>query len=244
MIIDIVTLFPNMFEGFLNESIIKRAINDDKVSINIINLRNYSTNKHNQVDDTPYGGGSGMVLMVEPVYNCLNNLKKDDTITIMLTPQGKIYNQEKASSYSKYNHIILLCGHYEGFDDRIRDYVDIEISLGDFVLTGGETAAMVITDSIIRLLDDVITKESHLNDSHSNWMLEHPHYTKPRVFDNKEVPSVLISGNHKLIEEFRIKESLKRTYLRRKDLLEKRKLSEFEENCLKEIKKDASKGNK
>ncbi len=225
MRIDIVTLFPSMFEGFLHESIIKRAIEQSAVQINIINLRDYSDNKHKKVDDSPYGGGAGMVLQVEPVYRCIEDLKESDTKVVMMTPQGYVYNQTFAQSFTTIEHIIILCGHYEGFDERIRKYVDLEISIGDFVLTGGEIPAMIVCDSVIRLLDGVIESDSHSDDSHSNWMLEHPHYTKPREFMGEEVPDVLLSGNHKLIEDYRKRESIRRTYLRRPDLLEKRELS-------------------
>ncbi len=225
MKIDIVSLFPTMFEGFLHESIIKRAIEQELVEINIVNLRNYSDNKHNKVDDTPYGGGAGMVLQVEPVYKCIEDLKTEDSKVIMMTPQGYVYNQTFAKSFTTITHMIILCGHYEGFDERIRNYVDLEISIGDFVLTGGEVPAMLVCDSVIRLLEGVIETDSHLDDSHSNWMLEHPHYTKPRVFMDQEVPEVLLSGNHKLIEDYRKRESVRRTYLRRPDLLEKKELS-------------------
>ncbi len=225
MKIDIVSLFPTMFEGFLHESIVKRAIEHGLVEINIINLRNYSDNKHNKVDDTPYGGGAGMVLQVEPVYKCLEDRKTVNSKVIMMTPQGYVYNQNFAKSFTTIEHMIILCGHYEGFDERIRSYVDLEISIGDFVLTGGEVPAMLVCDSVIRLLDGVIEADSHLDDSHSNWMLEHPHYTKPRMFMGQEVPEVLLSGNHKLIDDYRKRESMRRTYLRRPDLLEKKELS-------------------
>lgn len=238
MIIDIVTLFPNMFTGFINESIIKRAIDIEAVKINIVNLRDYTLDKHNKVDDTPYGGGAGMVLMCQPVFDCIKALKKEDSLVIMTTPQGKVYNQGIARDLSMYKHLIILCGHYEGYDERIRSIVDLEISIGDFVLTGGEVASMAITDSIVRLLDYVIDTESHMNDSHSNWLLEHPHYTKPRVYEGLEVPEVLLSGNHANIDAWRVKESLRRTYLRRPDLLEKRVLNDKEKKMLEDIKKE------
>lgn len=238
MKIDIITLFPGMFEGFINESIIKRAREINAVEINIVNLRDYTLDKHNKVDDTPYGGGAGMVLMCQPVFDCIKALRKENSLVIMMTPQGKVYNQQMAYSLKLQEHIIILCGHYEGFDERIRSIVDLEVSIGDFVLTGGETAAMVITDSVVRLLDYVIDIESHANDSHSNWMLEHPHYTKPREYEGMKVPDVLLNGNHKEMNEWKIKESIRRTYERRPDLLEKRELTKQELKFLEEIKNE------
>ena len=238
MKIDIITLFPNMFTGFINESIIKRAIENNLVEINIVNLRDYTLDKHLKVDDTPYGGGNGMVLACQPVFDCIRTLRKEDSLVIMMTPQGEVYSQSKANELALKNHLIFLCGHYEGFDDRIRSIVDIEISIGDFVLTGGELASMVISDSIIRLLDGVISTDSHEYDSHQNWLLEHPHYTKPREYDGMKVPDVLMNGNHKEIDKWRMKESLRRTYLRRPDLLEKRQLTKVEEKLLLEVKEE------
>lgn len=219
MKIDILTLFPNMFTGFINESIIKRAIDKNIVEINIINLRDYSTHKHNQVDDTPYGGGAGMVLMVDVVYNAISSLKNKDTVVIMMTPDGVVFNQKKAYEYKNFKHIILLCGHYEGFDDRIRLLVDIELSIGDYVLTGGEIPSMVVTDSIVRLLNGAITEESSENESFNNNLLDYPVYTRPREFMGMEVPSVLLSGNHQEIAKWRYEQALKRTRKRRPDLL-------------------------
>lgn len=238
MKIDIITLFPKMFDGFISESIIKRAIDIKAVEINIINLRDYTLDKHNKVDDTPYGGGAGMVLMCQPVFDCIKALRKENSLVIMMTPQGSVYNQKMAYSLSMKEHLIILCGHYEGFDERIRSIVDLEISIGDYVLTGGEVASMVITDSVVRLLNYVIDIESHANDSHSNWMLEHPHYTKPREYEGMKVPDVLLNGNHKEMNEWKLKESLKRTYQRRPDLLEKRELTNQEIKILEEIKKE------
>lgn len=222
MKIDILTLFPSMFENFLTESIISRAIKEKKVVINIHNIRDYSLDKHKRVDDYPIGGGEGMVLMIEPIYRALNALKKENTLTIMMTPQGTTYNQKKAYELSKYEHIILLCGHYEGFDERIRSLVDMEISIGDFVLTGGELPSMIITDSIVRLLDGVIEEESHLNDSFNNNLLDYPVYTKPNDFMGMKVPEILLSGHHENINKWRLEQSIKKTSERRPDLLEKR----------------------
>lgn len=227
-----------MFSGFTHESIIKRAIENGYVEVNIVNLRDYTLDKHLKVDDTPYGGGNGMVLACQPVFDCIKALRSDDSLVIMMTPQGQVYNQQMANSLAKKNHLILLCGHYEGFDERIRSIVDMEVSIGDFVMTGGELASMVISDSIIRLLDGVIANDSHEFDSHQNWLLEHPHYTKPREYEGMAVPDVLLNGNHKEIENWRLKESLRRTLERRPDLLEKRELSANEIKILKEIKEE------
>ena len=223
MRIDVLTLFPKMFEGFTKESLLGKAIDNKIVDINIINFRDFSTNKHHKVDDSPYGGGAGMVLSVEPVYNALISIDGyQEALKILVTPQGVTFNQEKAYELSTLDHIIILCGHYEGYDERIRDHFDLEISIGDYVLTGGEVAAMVLIDSITRLIPNVINKdESHLFDSFNDNLLEHPHYTRPSEFMGKKVPEVLISGNHKLIKEWRKNESIKRTKERRMDLYKK-----------------------
>ena len=223
MKIDILTLFPSMFDGFLSNSIIKRAIDSKSVEINIINFRDYSLDPHHKVDDTPFGGGAGMVLMVQPIYDAVMDLKTEDSKVILLTPDGVPYNQKSAYELKKYKHLIIICGHYEGFDDRIRSVVDLEISIGDYVLTGGEIPAMVITDSVVRLIDGVIVEESHINDSFNpnTNLLDYPTYTKPKEFKGMVVPEVLLNGNHKEIEEYRLKESIKKTQDRRPDLLDK-----------------------
>lgn len=221
MKIDILTLFPNMFETIFKESIINRAIEENKVEINIHDFRTYSTDPHHKVDDTPYGGGNGMVLTCQPIFDCTEALKTSNTKVILLTPDGAPYKQQTAYNLAKEDHIILVCGHYEGFDDRIRTICDLEISIGDYVLTGGELASMVVTDSVVRLLPGVIEEGSHINDSFNNNLLDYPTYTKPRVFRGLEVPEVLLSGDHKKIEEYRRQESLKKTREKRPDLLEK-----------------------
>lgn len=221
MRIDILTLFPNMYNSIFEESIIKRAKENNLVEINIYNFRDYSKDLHNKVDDTPYGGGSGMVLMCQPIFDCVNDIRDKDTKIILLTPDGVSYKQDLAYDLSKEKHLILICGHYEGFDERIRSIVDLEISIGDYVLTGGEIPSMVLVDSIVRLLPDVIDKDSHLNDSFNDSLLDYPTYTKPRVYEGMEVPEVLLSGNHKKIAEWRINEQIEKTRLRRPDLLEK-----------------------
>lgn len=223
MKIDILTLFPNMFEGVFSSSIIKRAIENKLVDIKLHNFRDYTDDPHNKVDDTPYGGGAGMVLMAQPIYDCVESLKDDDSFVILLTPSGVTYKQKIAYDLSKKKHLIIICGHYEGFDERIRALADLEISIGDYVLTGGEIPAMVLTDSITRLIPGVINEQSHIEDSfNENYLLDYPTYTKPRNFRGMEVPEVLISGDHKKIDEYRYQESLKRTKELRPDLLEKR----------------------
>lgn len=221
MKIDIVTLFPEMYQGFLTESIIKRAISSKLVEVHIHNFRDYSKDPHHKVDDTPYGGGHGMVLMCQPIFDCIESLRTKDSKVIMLTPDGIPYHQQMAYDLSKEKHLILLCGHYEGFDERIRSIVDLEVSIGDYILTGGELASMVVADSIIRLIPGVIEEESHINESFHNNLLDYPTYTKPREFRGMMVPEVLLNGNHKDILEFRQRMSYNRTKERRPDLLEK-----------------------
>lgn len=220
MKIDILTLFPNMFNGVFLESIIKRAIDDKKVSINLVNFRDYTNDPHNKVDDTPYGGGAGMVLMAQPIFDCVKSLKTSNSKVILLSPSGKPYKQKMAYDLSQEKHLIFICGHYEGFDERIKSICDMEISIGDYVLTGGEIPAMVLVDSIVRLLPGVITSESHLNDSFNDNLLDYPTYTKPRVYEGMEVPEVLLSGDHKKISEYREKERLRITKENRPDLLD------------------------
>ena len=216
---DILTLFHNMFNNFLTESIIKRAINNKKVTVNIHNIRDYSKDIHKRVDDYPFGGGEGMVLMPQPIFDAVNDLKKEDSYVILMTPQGIKYNQKKAYELSLKQHLIIICGHYEGFDERIRTLADLELSIGDYILTGGELACQVVTDSIIRLIDGVINKESHLNDSFNNNLLDYPVYTKPVDYKGMKVPDILLSGHHENINKWRYEQSLKRTKERRPDLL-------------------------
>lgn len=219
MTIDVLTLFPEMFTGVISSSIIKRAIDDKKVMINLHNFRDFSKDIHHKVDDTPYGGGCGMILACQPIFDCVNSLRRENSKVILLTPDGTVYNQKIAGSLSKEEHLILICGHYEGFDERIRSICDMELSIGDYVLTGGEVPAMVLIDSVTRLLDGVINKESYENDSFYQGLLDYPQYTKPRVYNGLEVPEVLLSGNHQKIAEFRKVQALERTKLRRPDLL-------------------------
>jgi tRNA (guanine37-N1)-methyltransferase len=209
-----------MFEGFISESIMARAIQNNIVEINLIDFREFSHSKHKKVDDYPFGGGAGMVLQVQPVVDALRSIEGyDEALKIMVSPQGTVFKQSVAYELSNKNHIIILCGHYEGYDERIRKYFDLEMSIGDYVLTGGELAAMVLVDAVTRVIPDVINKsESHENDSFNNSLLEHPHYTRPREFEGESVPEVLLNGNHKLIDEWRLNQSLKKTKNIRKDL--------------------------
>lgn len=213
MKIDILTLFPDMFTGFLNESIIKRAIEKELIEIKVHNIRDYSPFKNKQVDDYSYGGGAGMVLMCEPIFSALDDLKTADSEVIMLTPSGNLFTQKVAQEFSKKKHLILLCGHYEGFDERIKTVVDREISIGEFVLTGGEVPAMVITDAITRLIPGVINQESLENETFNDDFVDYPVYTKPAVFRGLAVPEVLLSGHHANIKAWREKERQRLTKL-------------------------------
>lgn len=237
MKIDILTLFPEMFSNFLEASIIGRAIDNNIVSINCINIRDFSKDKHKRVDDYPFGGGAGMVMRPEPIYDAISSVKDEKSKIIFLSPKGKTYNQEIANKLSLEKHIILLCGHYEGIDNRvIENYIDEEISIGDYVLTGGEVAAMTVVDSIVRLLPGVLNnQESFKDESHFDGLLEYPQYTRPRIFNDIEVPGVLLSGNHKEIDRWRRYESLKVTYERRPDLIESKSLDKEQHEMLRDI---------
>ena len=219
MKIDILTLFPHMFDGFLTESIMKRAIEKGKVEINIIDIRNYTPYKNNQVDDYQFGGGGGMIMMCEPVFNAVESIKTKDSHVILLTPRGKTYNEKKAYELKDKKHLIIICGHYEGFDERIYTLADELISIGDIILTGGELPSMMITDSVVRLIDGVITSTSLEFESFNDNLLDYPVYTKPRNFRGMEVPEVLVNGNHKLINEYRESERRRITKEYRDDLL-------------------------
>lgn len=235
----ILTLFPEMIENGLNHSIIKRALKKEIISINAIDIRNFSENKHKKVDDYAYGGGAGMIMKPEPIFKAFlslkNNIKKDKARILYMTPQGKPFNQKMAEEFSKEDDLIILCGHYEGIDERvIEEIVTDEISIGDFILTGGEIPAMAIIDSISRLIPDVLGKEeSFINESFSENLLEYPNYTRPFSFNGKEVPSVLISGNHKKIADWKREQSLIRTYKKRPDLLKSANLTKKEKTFLK-----------
>lgn len=215
MKIDILTLFPDMFYGFLNDSIIKRARERGLIDIEVHNFRDYSPFKNKQVDDYSYGGGAGMVLMCEPIFRAIEALRKDDTMVVMMTPSGDKFNQSIAYDFSKNKHIILLCGHYEGFDERIKTIVDKEISIGDFVLTGGEVPAMAIVDAVTRLIPGVINEESLTNETFNDDLVDFPVYTKPAEFRDMKVPDVLLSGHHKNIDKWRQEERIRLTNLRK-----------------------------
>lgn len=237
MKIDILSLFPEMYDGFLETSIIKRARKDGIVEIAIHNFREFALDRHKSVDDTPYGGGQGMLLKPQPLIDCLKSLDLDDATILLMSPQGQRYDQKHAERLAKEDHLVIICGHYEGFDERIRDYVDEEISIGDYVLTGGELASMVITDSVTRLLEGTIRQSSHEDDSFSSGLLEYPQYTHPYEYDGSKVPDVLLSGHHEKIRQWRLRESLRRTLLKRPDLLADRELTEEEAEILEELKK-------
>lgn len=222
MKIDVLSLFPEMYDGILNSSIIKRAIAKKLITINVHNFRDYSLSPHKKVDDYPFGGGEGMVLMPQPIFDAVDAIKTPDSYIILMTPKGIPYKQSIAYDLSLKKHIIIICGHYEGFDERIRSLADLEVSIGDYILTGGEIPSMVLIDSITRLVDGVIEKESHEKESFNNNLLDYPVYTKPVNFRGMEVPSVLLSGHHKNIENYRYEKQLEMTKTRRPDLLEKR----------------------
>lgn len=244
MQIDILTLFPEMFSGVFGQSILQKAAEKSVVNYNVVNFREFADNKHSTVDDYPYGGGAGMVLKPQPIFDAVASLREKanskNPRVILLCPQGERYEQRKAEELAKEDHLIFICGHYEGYDERIREHVVTdEISIGDYVLTGGELGAMVVVDSVVRLLPEVLgNQESHMKDSFSTGLLEHPHYTRPADFRGMKVPDVLLSGNHKFIEEWRNKEALRRTLIRRPDLLEKIELTNEQEKWLKEVKKE------
>lgn len=210
-----------MFASVLKESILGRAIEKKQVEIKIHNIRDFSLDPHKKVDDYGFGGGKGMVLMPQPIYDAIESVRTKDSLVIMMTPQGIPYDQKMAYDLSKQKHIVLLCGHYEGFDERIRDMVDMELSIGDFILTGGEIASMAVVDSIVRLLPGVIEEESHLQETFHDNLLDYPVYTRPVDFKGKKVPDVLLSGHHENIRKWRLEQSKLKTEQRRPDLLEK-----------------------
>lgn len=241
MNIQVLSLFPNMFEGVFGASILKKAQEKGAVSLAVTDIRDFSMNKHNQVDDYPYGGGAGMVLKPEPMFNAVEKLVADGKKPriIMMCPQGERYDQKKAEELALEEDLIFLCGHYEGYDERIREHlVTDEISIGDFVLTGGELAAMTVIDSIVRLIPGVLGQEaSHVNDSFSTGLLEHPHYTRPADFRGMKVPDVLLSGNHAKIAQWRDEQTIKRTFERRPDLFEQAELTAQQQVYLNKLKR-------
>ncbi len=238
MRIDVLTLFPDMFRGPFDESIIKRAVERNIVNIVIHNLRDWGAGKHKVVDDYPFGGGAGMVMKPEPLFEAVEAIKAQgdipDAPVILLSPQGRVFNQKIAAEMAKHRRLILICGHYEGVDERvIQHLVTDEISIGDYILTGGELAAMVVTDAVVRLLPGVLGSEAAtVEDSHSSGLLEYPQYTRPQAYRGWEVPQVLISGNHAQIAKWRREQSILRTALRRPDLLEKADLSPAERRLI------------
>ena len=234
---DVLTLFPEMFEP-IKQSIIGKAEEKKLIDINLINIRDFSKDKHKKVDDTPYGGGAGMVMRADVVYDAYESIKDENAKVIYLSPQGKVLNQQKVEQLSKEEHLILLCGHYEGIDQRvINKIVDEEISIGDYVLTGGEIPAMVLIDSVSRYVDGVLSEDSTSEESFSQGILEYPQYTRPETFEDEKVPEILLSGHHQNINKWRREQALKNTYLKRPELLENVELSEEDRKYLKEIKK-------
>ncbi|MFK3959316.1 tRNA (guanosine(37)-N1)-methyltransferase TrmD [Guptibacillus hwajinpoensis] len=241
MKIDVLSLFPEMFSGVFNHSILKRAQDNGAVTYNVTNFRDYSSNKHKNVDDYPYGGGAGMVLTPQPVFDAVADLSAEKhPRVILMCPQGERFTQKKAEELAKEDHLIFICGHYEGYDERIREnLVTDEISIGDFVLTGGELGSMVVIDSVTRLLPGVLGNDTSAPmDSFSSGLLEHPHYTRPAEYAGLNVPDVLLSGNHEAIRKWRLKESLRRTWNRRPDLLREKDLTKEEEKFLQDIKRE------
>ena len=238
MRITILTLFPEMFDGFLTNSIIKREISKGVVEIKIINIRDYTKDKYNRVDSAPVGGGAGLIMKCQPIIDSINSNRNELSKIIMLSPRGKTYNQAKAKELSHEKDIILLCGHYEGIDERVNKYVDEQISIGDYILTGGEIGSMVIADSIIRLLDGAITKESINEESFDDDLLEYPQYTEPYDYNGDKIPDILYSGNHEAINKWRKKKSLYLTKELRPDLFEKHQLTKKEKKLLDEGEKE------
>ena len=243
MRIDILTLFPQMIMSVLGESVTGRGLKNNLFELNLVDIRDYTKDKHRRVDDYPYGGGDGMVMQAEPVYLAYNSVKSEKSRFFYLTPHGKTFNQNMAKELSKEEHLIFLCGHYEGIDQRVIDMLKPEeISLGDFILTGGELAVMPICDSILRLIPGVLGNEnSSVEESFENNLLEYPQYTRPEEFMEMKVPEVLLSGHHKNISDWRMYKSIETTYLKRPDLLEGKELSEKEKEILKNIKKSLAK---
>lgn len=236
MKITILTLFPEMFDGFLTNSIIKRAIAKELVEVKIVNIRDYTLDKYGRVDSAPIGGGAGLIMKCQPIIDCLNANKSENSHVIMLSPRGKTYNQQKARDFAaNFDDLIFICGHYEGVDERVNKYVDEQISIGDYILTGGEIGAMAISDSIIRLLDGAIAEESIVEESFENGLLEYPQYTEPKDYNGDKVPDILYSGNHQAIEKWRKKESLRLTRSCRKDLYGNYKLSKKEQKLVDEL---------
>lgn len=232
MRITVLTLFPEMYENFIQTSIVGRAIAKEIVTVDFVNIRDFALDQYKHVDDTPFGGGAGMVMKCQPVLDALSSVRTSNSHVILLSPAGRTYNQAKAHVFSEIEHLIIICGHYEGLDARIQSHVDELVSIGDYVLTGGEIASMAIMDSVIRLLKGAIREESWMNESYENGLLEYPQYTKPADYKGDTVPDVLLSGNHQKIREWRIGQSLKLTKELRPDLYDNHVLSEEEKDIL------------
>lgn len=235
MKITVLTLFPEFFDSFKSTSIIARALDKQEIEFETVDYRLFTKDKHNHVDDTPCGGGAGMVLMVQPIADALKSVRTENSFVVLMTPQGIPFKQQMAHTYASYDHLILICGHYEGFDERIRSLVDAEVSIGDYVLTGGEIGAMAVSDAVFRLCTGVIREESHEDDSFENGLLEYPQYTRPVDYEGQKVPEVLLSGHHANIKKWRLKESLRKTYLRRPELLKGREFTKEEKKLFNEI---------
>ena len=235
MKITILTLFPEMFDGFLTNSIIKRAIGKKVVEVKIVNIRDYTKDKYGRVDTPPIGGGAGLIMKCQPIVDALRDVSTPSSKKIMLNPRGRQYSQEIAKIFAKEEDLVLICGHYEGIDERVNEYVDELISVGDYILTGGEIGAMAIADSVIRLLDGAITETSLDDESFNDSLIEYPQYTEPREFEGKKVPDILYTGNHTAIEKYRRKESLRLTRQYRPDLFKKHELSKQDEKLLDEL---------
>ncbi len=235
MKITVLTLFKEQFDSFLNTSIISRILEKELCEVKVVDIRDYSKDKHRHVDDTPYGGGAGMLMRVDVLADAIRANRDEDTYVLLTSPKAKPYEEKDAYRLLEKEDLMIVCGHYEGIDDRISDFIDENVSIGDYVLTGGELPAMVVMDSIMRLINEGISSESLKEESYTDGLLEYPQYTRPFNFEGKEVPFVLTNGNHKEIRRFNLKGSLKETYLYRKDLLEKRDLSKEEKELLQEV---------
>lgn len=235
MKITVLTLFVEQFNSFLNTSIIKRIIDKGLVEVKVVDIRDYSLDIHKHVDDTPYGGGAGMLMKVDVLDRAIKDNKNPNSYILLTSPKAKPYKQEDAYRLAKKEDLLIICGHYEGVDERVNNYVDENISIGDYVLTGGELPAMVVMDSIMRLIDSGISEESLKEESYNNGLLEYPQYTRPYIYDGKEVPFVLTNGNHEEIRKYNLKMSLRDTYLYRKDLLDNKELNDEEKTLLKEV---------
>lgn len=235
MKITVLTLFPEMYDGFLNSSIVSRIISNDLLEVKVVDIRDYALDKHRHVDDTPYGGGPGMLMKVDVLHRALLDNKQDDSYVLLTSPRQKPLQQEDLQRFSKMNDLIIVCGHYEGIDQRFETYIDERVSIGDYILTGGEMASLVLIDGIARLLEEGISSESLNEESYNDGLLEYPQYTRPPVYDGQSVPEVLQNGNHAEIRRYNLKMSLKETLKYRPELLENRNLTKEEEKLLQEI---------